>query len=273
MVKTLTAMRYLQPGLLISWLILSVNIALSGQDTPQITDLRLSFGNNQLEIQYNLIGGNPSDAFRVWVEITDSSGIRIDAKSLTGDVGLSVTRGLNKKILWNLSEDGMSISQEIFVEVKAERQSGTEVTKGKVYRSKSGYGKLFIKSTVLPGWGLTEIKRGKPFWIVGVSGYTCLVTSFVFHQKALDTKNEYENALDISIEKNDELYNKAASQHRVSNALAYTFIALWITDKVILTVTKNKSVRSPVANNSGIGFSADYDPYFQNQVFKIYYNF
>ena len=266
-------MRTLQSGLLISWLTLSVHFILSGQDTPQISDLRLSFGNNQLEIQYNLINGNPSDAFRVWVEITDSSGIRIDAKSLTGDVGLTVTGGLNKNILWNLSEDSISINQEIFVEVKAERRSGSEATKGKILRRESGYGELLIKSTAFPGWGLTEINRGKPFWIVGVSGYACLVTSFVFHQKALDTKKEYENALDISIEKNDELFDKAASQHRVSNALAYTFIALWITDKIMLTVTKNRTVRSLSSGESGIGFSADYDPCFQNQVFKICYNF
>ena len=117
------------------------------------------------------------------------------------------------------------------------------------------------------------MKRGKPFWIAGVTSYTCLLASIVYNQKALDTKYEYEHSPYINIEKNDELYKKAASQHKVSNVLAYSFVALWITDKIILTVNKNKSVRKMSSNDSGINVSADYDPLLQNQIFKICYKF
>ena len=273
MVKTFITMRTMQLRLLISWLMLSVNAAFFGQDKPQITDLRLSFENNQLVIFYNLIGGEPSDAFRVWVEIADSAGLRIDARTLSGDVGYHISGGIDKKISWNLSEDNAYFDKEIFVEVKAELLSVAEPTKGKPYRKESGYGELFVKSVAIPGWGLTEMKRGKPFWIVGVTGYACLLGSFVYHQKALDTKFEYENSPDISIEKNDELYKKATSQHQVSKVLAYSFVALWITDKLILTVNKNKSGRKMRSNDSGINVTSDYDPLCQNQMFKICYKF
>ncbi len=266
-------MRTLQPRLLISWLMLSVIIALSGQDTPQITDLRLSFENNQLVILYNLIGGHPFDAYRVWIEISDSAGQRITARSLTGDLGDHVSGGIDKKISWNMSEDKVYLDKEIFVEVKAEKLAGTETTKGKPFRKESSYGKLFVKSAAMPGWGLTEVKRGKPFWIIGVSSYSCLAGSYVYNRKALDTKHEYENSTDISIDKNDELYNKAASQHQVSKVLAYSFVALWIADKIILTVNKKKITRSLNADTSRLNVITDYDPILQNPVFMFCYRF
>ncbi|MBN2212877.1 MAG: hypothetical protein JW723_01420 [Bacteroidales bacterium] len=266
-------MRTLQLRLLISWLLLLVNNTFFGQDKPQITDLRLSFENNQLEIRYNLIGGYSTDTFRLWVEITDSAGSQINAESLTGDLGYPVSGGIDKKILWNLSEDGLSINKEIFIEVKAEKLAGTESGKRKPFRKESGYGELFIKSAALPGWGLTEIKRGKPFWIVGVSGYACLVTSYIYNQKAMDTKSEYENSPYVSIDVNDDIYRKAMNQHKVSRILAYSFVALWITDKIILAVSNKRPSRNPGSANSGLSFAAAYDPYFQNQVFRIFYKF
>lgn len=266
-------MRTLQLRLLISWLMLSVHIAFFGQQKTQITDLRLSFRDNRLEILYNLTGGHASDEYRVWVEISDSAGLRIDARSLSGDLGDQISGGTDKKISWDLTKDDAYFDKEIYVIVKAELLSVTKLTKRKPYKKESGYGELFIKSAALPGWGLTEIKRGKPFWIVGVSGYACLIASFMYHQKALDTKDEYENSPYISIEKNDELYNKAASQHQTSKWLAYSFAALWIADKIILTIKPGKSVRNMSLNASGIYFMADYDPVFQNQMFKICYKF
>lgn len=259
--------------MLISWLMLCVHIAFFGQEKPQITDLRLSFENNQLVILYSLIGGNPSDAFRVWVEIYDSAGVKINARSLRGDVGDHIPGGADKRISWNPSEDNAYFDKEVFVEVKAELLSAPGLTKGKPYRRESGYGELFIKSAALPGWGLTEIKRGKPYWIVGVSSYACLAASIVYHQKALDSKNEYENSPYISIEQNDELYNKAASQHQVSRLLAYSFAALWIADKIILTVSRKKTYRNLSFNGPDIRLSLYYDPYIQNQMFTICYPF
>lgn len=273
MVKTFTTMRTLQLRLLISWFMLSVHIAFFGQQKTQITDLRLSFRDNRLEILYNLTGGHASDEYRVWVEISDSAGLRIEARSLSGDLGDQISGGTDKKISWDLTKDGVYFDKEIFVEVKAELLFATKPAKRKPYKKESGYGELFIKSAALPGWGLTEIKRGKPFWIVGVSGYACLMASYIYHQKALDTKDEYKNSPYISIEKNDELYNKAASQHQTSRLLAYSFAALWIADKLILTFNSKKSTRKMSSNDSGICFMADYDPLFQNQMFKICYKF
>ncbi len=259
--------------MLISWLMLCVHIAFFGQEKPQITDLRLSFENNQLVILYSLIGGNPSDAFRVWVEIYDSAGVRINARTLRGDVGDHITGGVDLSISWNPAEDNAFFDKEVFVEVKAELLSADGPAKRKPYRKESGYGELFIKSAALPGWGLTEMKRGKPYWIVGASSYACLAASFFYHQKALDTKYEYENSTNISIEKNDELYNKAANQHQVSRLLAYSFAALWIADKLILTLSRRNTYRNLSLNRSGLRLFSNYDPCFNNQMFTITYPF
>ena len=62
---------------------------------------------NQIKITYDL-SGYPSDArFTVWVKVSLDNGrsYELIPKSLTGDVGKSVSPGRNKKIIWDVFQD------------------------------------------------------------------------------------------------------------------------------------------------------------------------
>lgn len=90
------------------------------QTRVTVTKPRLKLSNENLIIEYNILNTDPSDLFKVWIEVTNASGFMINAKSLSGDVGEDITGGSNKRILWNLANDNILLDEEIYVEVKAE---------------------------------------------------------------------------------------------------------------------------------------------------------
>ncbi|MBN1414300.1 MAG: hypothetical protein JW973_04305 [Bacteroidales bacterium] len=91
------------------------------QANVNISKPQLRFENNNLIIEYSILSGNPGDKFNVWLMITDSTGTRIDATYLSGDIGDSISAGVNKKIVWDLAAEQIFIDMGLFVEVKAER--------------------------------------------------------------------------------------------------------------------------------------------------------
>jgi len=71
------------------------------------TRLSLSPSNDILIINYNLTGNLP--AFNVKLAVTDSSGGKIPARSLTGDIGHKIYPGANKIIYWNMKADNLTV--------------------------------------------------------------------------------------------------------------------------------------------------------------------
>ena len=67
-------------------LLISPNI-LQCQTGVNITKPRLVISNEYLVIEYDILNSSSSDFYKVWIEITNASGIKINARSLYGDVG------------------------------------------------------------------------------------------------------------------------------------------------------------------------------------------
>ena len=100
-------------------------LILNGQYESSISKPRLSLTDDQLIIEYDILGSNDKEKYNVKIEILDENGEKIPATKLSGDVGHNVKGGNNKKIIWNLSEDNVSLRSNINIQVIADKIKGT----------------------------------------------------------------------------------------------------------------------------------------------------
>ena len=194
------------------------------QTRVKITEPRLELSNENLIIEFDILSAAPSDVFKVWIEVTNASGLIINAQSLSGDIGEEITGGNNKRILWNLELDAIALDNEIFIEVVAEKMTPPESTPPKYLKTVSK-GNMILSSIVLPGWGLSKIRQGKPYWLLGVAGYGCIAGSVYLNRTAINTYDEYRASMDI--EDSNALYDKAIRQNTISKSLGYSAAGIW----------------------------------------------
>ena len=57
------------------------------QTTMRLSKPRLELKDNNINIFYDILNSIQTDKFRIWVEITDSTGNKVNARSLGGDIG------------------------------------------------------------------------------------------------------------------------------------------------------------------------------------------
>ena len=217
------------------------------QTRVNITKPRLELSDENLIIEYDILSADPSDLFKVWIEVTNASGIKINALSLSGDVGEDISGGSNKRILWNLEKDGISLDKEIFVEVIAEKKKLPEVQKEIIPIettpttdvNKISKGNMVLSSTVLPGWGLSKVRQGKPYWLLGVAGYSCIAGSVILNRSAILTHDDYRGSLDA--DESITLYDKSVRQDNISEYLGYTAAGIWAVSLIWTIATSTVS--------------------------------
>jgi hypothetical protein len=213
------------------------------------------------------------------MEVTDSLGKRIGAYSLNGDIGDSIKVGTNKQIIWNLQADNIFIDNTINIEIFAEKLLTPEtVLKEKDIAEKLlpamepvKTGKHLIQSAIFPGWGLTSLTKGKPYWLLGVAGVGCIATSYYYNFKAHSSYNEYLESSDDDI---TGYYDDAIAQGNISKAFAWSAAAIWIANLGIVTIkatSMNKSYKRSRAVNISISPSIDLTA--DKPIFTLRYNF
>jgi hypothetical protein len=233
---------------------------LIAQSGPRITNTEIKLAGSQLLIGYTIEENNKKDLFTVWVEITDSASKPLEAKSLTGDLGAKIKGGRNKQIIWDLAKDSILLSENIFIEVKAEKEilpeiqpqqkSGSEITDnsepitvGEVSKNKSysAYG-LLLRSVAYPGWGTSLISDRRAYLVMGAAGYGFLAGSVIYNRLAVTAYEDYLGNTEADNEQNTQLFNHSVELANVSRTLAYTGLAIWVTDMVLVSVkTYNKN--------------------------------
>ncbi len=237
----------------------------TGQMTFSVSQPRLSISNGNLMITYDILDANPDDKFNIWLEITDSDGTEIKANTLRGDIGDNIKAGTNKQIVWNLHADNIYVDNTINIEIIAEKikpeiiseekvvsETPSDISKKEditiaeepaVTMSKVNIGNNLLKSVVFPGWGLTTLSRGKPYWILGVAGVGCIASSIYFNQQAQSSYDNYLSSPDDDIL---HYYHDAERYGDISKALAWTAAVIWLADLGIVTIkasSMNKSYR------------------------------
>jgi hypothetical protein len=226
--------------------------------------ISLEVVNKKLEINYNFVKSKKTQRFNVWVEITNSTGEKLNARALSGDIGDNLMGGEGKKIFWDYNADGVVINEEIEVEVKAT----VSTVKGAV-----NTGGAFARSLLMPGWGLSYIDQGKPYWLIGVAGYACLGSSLYLNSSSNSNYDKYLNS--TNPDEINSYFNKSQSQRSTSKALAVAAIGTWSFSMVwtlVKATKKNKSLTTMNWQNN-LRFFSKVDPWSKTTIFALQYKF
>lgn len=234
-----------------------------------------------VHISYHITDSDPSDRFLVSVVVTDQKGDRLNAQSLSGDVGHNVSGGGVKQIAWDAGADSITIDEIIDIRILVEAISPTKQelmaleeaqriqdlsdemaranaltmnsqgspvlpeAKIKTY-TRTG---LVFQSLVFPGWGLSRLER-KPHWIKGLAAYSCVAGSIVLNRKAVETYGRIDDVEDF--EGKDQLFQEAVMQDNLSEIMAYGAVGIWVAD-FIWTLVGTRHV-------SGVNVISSIDP-------------
>jgi len=259
------------------FLILIVPLCGFSQAQLSLSQPRLTLSDKKLTIEYDIVNSESSDIFMVWVEIVDSRGNHINAISLSGDFGAEIKGGMDKRIIWDMGKDNIQINEEISVEVKAEKQIPPEkITESKPEKATEKSVKTITKtnmvlsSLVLPGWGQSKITKRKPYWLMGVASYGCLVASVSLNRKASATYDDYLNSTNIT--ESDELYNLAVEQSNASKFFGYTAFSIWAANMIWVMVSHPPSDNATVTNKK-FSIEPSMDPNSGTTMFTFRYRF
>ncbi|OQX97084.1 MAG: hypothetical protein B6I20_13415 [Bacteroidetes bacterium 4572_117] len=229
----------------------------------KIETTNLEIKNNQLFITYNFVKSKSSHSYNVWVEITKSTGEKINAKSLSGDIGPNIQGAESKQIIWDYNKDGIILDDEIDIEVIADITINDPRT-----------GKAILLSSILPGLGLSKVDPGKPYWLMGVVGYSLIGGSVIFNKAAVANFNDYTNSEDPVI--SDDLYATSADKDKMSKICAFSAIGLWA-GNIIWTAIKAKNSQNAITGRFNkkqkVLFYGGLDPKTKSAGFTLKYRF
>lgn len=293
-------------------LCLCSTLELMAQSTVEVSRPDLSLKENGISISYKLLNSSESEEFTIRIEVTDSNGRIINAKSLSGDIGEKIPGGLNKEIFWDIEADSIFLDEEIFVQVYAqpvappvvvedspvteeappvaeedspvvEENQITEESSNKNAEeigesSPPSTGKSFnragiiAQSALFPGLGLSRINPGKPHWIKGVAAYGCIAGSIVLNRMAVTSYNSYKEPTSLDDVDND--YNKAVTQDVVSEVLIYAAIGIWVTDMVwTILGTSDLKMNQASGNSKGFSIGTNVEPVSRVPLIALRYKF
>jgi hypothetical protein len=271
------------------------------QTAFSISPPKLKFSNDSLIIRYDILDANDKDKFNIYLEITDFSGARINAYSLTGDIGDSIKPGANRQIIWNLSADSIFIDNTINVEIIADKLVISEVLmeerdlvefssdsvktedipdkafsdnvieKSEAKVTRVNVGNHLLQSAIFPGWGLTRLNNGKPYWLFGIAGIGCITASVYFNQKAHLSYDDYLNSPDDDI---TGYYDDAVSQGNFSKIFAWSAVVIWIADLGITGLKASGMNRSyRISKLDAFSIRPSLDIKTDTPTLSFYYNF
>ena len=252
------------------WVCLSTTLA---QVPAEISKPILQIQDDNLVIGYDILKSSSRDQFRVWVEVSDSRGYILNAKTLSGDIGENVQGGKNKQIIWDYRSDNIDPDDEIFVQVFAEKISEPEEDLAKPVPEVQSISKgvAILQSAAFPGWGLSRIHKGKPHWIKGVAAYGCLAGSIILNQKAHTSYDQYLGSFDVT--ESDAFYNDAVQQDKLSKVFAYAAIGIWVADLVWVVLDSSGHNEQLRSHSKGINIRTDYNIEMNVPVIAFTYNF
>ncbi len=202
------------------------------QETTSISKPFLTLRHDTLIISYNFLNYQPGQVFEVWLFVENFDGKEFKTKTLSGDVGPNVTGGTNKTIYWDLHSDSIFINDVLFVTIKAAEQQQSDIS---FKKKKPNY---FLSSLVFPGSGLSKIHKGKPYWLMGVVGYTGLATTIHFNYQAKLKYDDYEKATDPA--ERESLYNSYKQNIETARIAAISTGVIWVTNLIWTAVASQK---------------------------------
>ncbi len=249
--------------MVVLFIFIPVNIHINAQKVS-IETTNLSIIEKRLQIDFDVLKSKKSDRFEIWVDINNEAGDKIPARTFSGDVGENLLGGKDKRIIWDYNADGLALDEEVTVFVNARQSTLTGAV---------STGKVFFQSVALPGWGISSIEKGKPYWLLGVIGYAALGSSIALRSSY---KSNYEKYLDTNdpAEATD-YYNKSQSQKNTSGILMYTAIGTWSIALIWTLAKASKNNKSVVwdHNNHKFMWYTTIDPKSKKPLLGFQYKF
>ncbi len=243
------------------------------QTTVKITKPYLEVKANTVNIYYNITNSQPTDKFRIWLEITDSTGNVINAHALYGDFGDNVSGGNNKIIKWDITSDSVFVNNGLYFKIFAEKLPA-EKTEGIIMPAKKDIkpGIVIMQSALFPGWGLSTIHKRQPHWIKGITTYGLIATSIIYNRKAISSYDDYLNTSDI--QNINRFYDNSVKQDNISEICAYSAIGIWLID-IFWTVNSATKIKKDkkYSQTKGISINPEYKPYVKTPMLTVRYNF
>lgn len=92
----------------------------TAQLIPRITNTQLDYHEDQnyMVISYDIVNAQPTDRFEIWLEIKTHTGRIINATAILGDIGINITGGTGKRIVWDMQGDSINSKENIYVFVR-----------------------------------------------------------------------------------------------------------------------------------------------------------
>lgn len=247
----------------------------NSQSQITISTPEMTLNENNLEIRFDIINTAPEQKFDVKIEITDTEGKMIQARSLSGDIGSGIPGGRDKVINWNLTADNITMDADLFFQVLAELSRDVddpEYIESLIKMAESNARpeltrkNIILQSLLFPGLGLSKQNPGKPHWLKGVAGYSCVVGSIGFISLSKINENRQDQG--------QEYYEKSIQQWYVSQGLMYAAIGIWATDLVWnIAATKNLKNETSYYPPKGISIHTSYHPPSRSPLLGLTYNF
>ena len=131
-----------------------------------------------------------------------------------------------------------------------------------VYTRKSGIaykrGGLVVQSLVLPGLGLSRLKR-KPHWLRGLIGYGCLGGSVYLNREAAARLNTIPDNSNFNTQ--TDIFQQVVMMDNISEGLAYAAIGMWVIDFFWTVAGSSPLKKSSVySGTEGFTLNAGVDP-------------
>ena len=192
--------------LLLFWLLANIAIA-----KTTITNVSVQPKGDQVIISYDLNNSNASALFDIYVKLYNSKDEVIEATAFTGDYGKSISVGNNKKAIWQVKVDNISLSETVYAVVEAYPSFHVSV------------GKHLFKSAIMPGIGEYRLDNKKMHFFKGLMAYGAVAGSVALNLSALESYNNYLNASS----QGSNYFSMAQSQQLLSFTLAGTAAVIW----------------------------------------------
>ena len=198
----------------------------------RINNIDFSLAGEEMIITYDLVNTKPVEKYQISVSIYTIAGKKLDAKSLTGDVGGDISGGYNKKIIWLISEDIAYLDDQIYIEIEAVHQNPRII-------KPTGKGKAMILSTVFPGWGSSKTTLKGGHVMKGFLGYGCIVGFIYYNNLSDQSYTDYLNSSAAS--DREDLYDLSQKQHKNSQYMLIASGAVWLWDYATVFAAPNRS--------------------------------
>jgi len=229
------------------------------QTKAMVQNIDFNVVGDSLVITYDILKAKSSERFKAYLEVKTVTGKTFEIKSVSGDVD-NISGGKGKRIVWNVISDRAVIDADIYVNVilspiladAAAAGAAAAVTpavvaqppaetvvkqepKGEKVYSK---GMALLLSAVVPGLGITKLRAGGPYWLIGLADYGLLIGGIVLNSMSSSTYNKYKDATTAS--DRNTFYDKAVSQNKTGNTLLYAAGGLWVVNMIITAVVPAK---------------------------------